>query len=1217
MAGDRSFLKMISAIKSATVPEECAPAITGLLGAVTPEELDSFVRDGSGSNLGAIISDGDLFPVTSGTVTDFFDRVTIENLQKNINELPVRLRSELAEYFTDRFDPPARDDLVTLLHGIAGITAETMSLRLPCMMETAGKPEVATGLAELFSSAFDGIPGSDTGTLSSVWMRDMRHFPMIDRLFRQRLSLEREWAKSDREALLRAKSENRLINGYRRASSVPASISSPPARGDIPGLTDCPFTFRELRELLTGLSAIAESKGLLVLEERIDTIHEPFIRKGIRLIVDGTDPELVRHMLETGKKAALLGQEIRHDIAIFGAMKILEGSNPRIIDSARKDFSKPGAHPVSIQELSRSFAGMAEQARREGLLSLEDYLYPAGEDESNDAGETGAAPETQPDTSPTGVEMEEGEAIDVSILSELMRRGLELVIDGTDPELVRELSRFHGKHDIAMTRQVVDATIEGVLGIQCGNNPRMIEDIIDSHEPPGDPGTLIDIITGLSEKTRREGLRAIEGDLVGVDDRLLRFCLAMAVNNIGPDLLRELADGAARRLRAEYGHFHDLCIAGILFIQAGMDTNTLVGILDLLAPSADGTIYEHYIETMRDLRRAVRAGTAPPRTRDHGLMAFLSDQDARWNGFFDAHDTFRELLWRSSMLASVWHNDPVRDYIEELRKEIPATLKKAGSGKRLRRRVHSSLLPLLASAYRVTDKLLRDARACRDLVASIRGGALEPGEGATDDDGSIPALEIDLSRYDTNLASHLSHGEIRDIFKQLDAILAGSRSRLAGAVSRWCDRHGLAAPGDAITEVNYLNGVIAANESSFGFPLRFSLAMRYLSGAPGEYHSFTAPQLLLPGDFVHLDQHAIMVVLREVDTQDLAKAMVFMPAVARDAIYACMSPRAAELLREDIEFMGPVPPGDSAESFAKIMNILAHLVNRGHLALPEAIRADDSPDIQRVQALIGELMDEAAIAIRENLHGEKEAAARILDTIEGEKGVTFTRSISGYRDAFGGNFIDLLPREKRDVPTNLHGLLTRLSKAQADKSDDDANRIIEEIFDELEKRDTVRINRWCLPYTTENIEALVKRIPLDGEGSIARDEDALAGALMNSGMFHFNYLRPILARDLHGMLRTSAAFLTNDGLMRLDDMSFSKVMREIPDNAIITALSAEDAVPGITERILATLTPEKREMILEEAGLAVADAPSVEEAWTRIRTAAVQLAEAGMIIIPR
>ena len=101
------------------------------------------------------------------------------------------------------------------------------------------------------------------------------------------------------------------------------------------------------------------------------------------------------------------------------------------------------------------------------------------------------------------------------------------------------------------------------------------------------------------------------------------------------------------------------------------------------------------------------------------------------------------------------------------------------------------------------------------------------------------------------------------------------------------------------------------------------------------------------------------------------------------------------------------------------------------------------------------------------------------------------------------------------------------------------------------------------------------------------------------------------------MLRTSAAFLTNDGLLRLDDMSFSKVMREIPDDAIITALSAKDPGPGITERILATLTPEKREMILEEAGLTVADAPSVEEAWSRIRATAVRLVEYGMIIIPR
>lgn len=43
---------------------------------------------------------------------------------------------------------------------------------------------------------------------------------------------------------------------------------------------------------------MARKEGLLSLEENRDDIQEDFLGKGIRLIVDGTDPELVRDILE-------------------------------------------------------------------------------------------------------------------------------------------------------------------------------------------------------------------------------------------------------------------------------------------------------------------------------------------------------------------------------------------------------------------------------------------------------------------------------------------------------------------------------------------------------------------------------------------------------------------------------------------------------------------------------------------------------------------------------------------------------------------------------------------------------------------------------------------------------------------------------------------------------------------------------------------------------
>ncbi|MBO4981697.1 MAG: MotA/TolQ/ExbB proton channel family protein [Lachnospiraceae bacterium] len=47
------------------------------------------------------------------------------------------------------------------------------------------------------------------------------------------------------------------------------------------------------------LSNIARKEGLLSLEEAAADMEEPFLKKGILLVVDGTDPDLVRAIMET------------------------------------------------------------------------------------------------------------------------------------------------------------------------------------------------------------------------------------------------------------------------------------------------------------------------------------------------------------------------------------------------------------------------------------------------------------------------------------------------------------------------------------------------------------------------------------------------------------------------------------------------------------------------------------------------------------------------------------------------------------------------------------------------------------------------------------------------------------------------------------------------------------------------------------------------------
>lgn len=55
----------------------------------------------------------------------------------------------------------------------------------------------------------------------------------------------------------------------------------------------------ETIKTIIDLSNVARKEGLLALEESGNNIEDDFMKKGIMLIVDGTDPELVRNILET------------------------------------------------------------------------------------------------------------------------------------------------------------------------------------------------------------------------------------------------------------------------------------------------------------------------------------------------------------------------------------------------------------------------------------------------------------------------------------------------------------------------------------------------------------------------------------------------------------------------------------------------------------------------------------------------------------------------------------------------------------------------------------------------------------------------------------------------------------------------------------------------------------------------------------------------------
>jgi flagellar motor switch protein FliG len=86
-------------------------------------------------------------------------------------------------------------------------------------------------------------------------------------------------------------------------------------------------------------------------------------------------------------------------------------------------------------------------------------------------------------------------------------------------------------------------------------------------------------------------------------------------------------------------------------------------------------------------------------------------------------------------------------------------------------------------------------------------------------------------------------------------------------------------------------------------------------------------------DIVMLDDRAIQKVLREVDTQELAKALKSVDTEVQDKIFRNMSKRAASMLKEDMEFMGPVRLKDVEEAQQKIVSTIRRLEDAGEIVI--------------------------------------------------------------------------------------------------------------------------------------------------------------------------------------------------------------------------------------------------------------------------------------------
>ncbi|MBP2026404.1 chemotaxis protein MotA [Acetoanaerobium pronyense] len=72
---------------------------------------------------------------------------------------------------------------------------------------------------------------------------------------------------------------------------------------------------------IIGLANKARKEGLLSLEEATESLEDDFLKKGLMLVVDGTDPELVRNLLET--ELDFIEQRHKAGQGLFETMAVL------------------------------------------------------------------------------------------------------------------------------------------------------------------------------------------------------------------------------------------------------------------------------------------------------------------------------------------------------------------------------------------------------------------------------------------------------------------------------------------------------------------------------------------------------------------------------------------------------------------------------------------------------------------------------------------------------------------------------------------------------------------------------------------------------------------------------------------------------------------------------------------------------------------------------
>ncbi|KGG80758.1 flagellar motor switch protein FliG [Caloranaerobacter azorensis H53214] len=156
-----------------------------------------------------------------------------------------------------------------------------------------------------------------------------------------------------------------------------------------------------------------------------------------------------------------------------------------------------------------------------------------------------------------------------------------------------------------------------------------------------------------------------------------------------------------------------------------------------------------------------------------------------------------------------------------------------------------------------------------------------------------------------------------DIIKEIERVLENKFSNLVN--------QDYTSVGGIETIVSILNTVDRGTEKHI---------MEELETQDAELSEEIRRRMFVFEDIVTLDSRSIQRIIREIDNNQWAVALKSASEEVKQVIFANMSKRLAEMIKEDMEFMGPVRLKDIEEAQQNIVNVIRKLEEEGEIVTP-------------------------------------------------------------------------------------------------------------------------------------------------------------------------------------------------------------------------------------------------------------------------------------------